>query len=118
MNGVKNTGVTIYHKEYDRATRRDVWTAAYYPEASWYAAEAATVRTQGESSNDKAVIRLFTREDIPIAIGDMAVCGEAQQSVTTAAEIKDLYPDSIKVLLIRDNRRGSSALQHWRIEGA
>lgn len=118
MNGVKNTGVTVYHREYDPDTRCDVWMPAYYPEASWYAAEGATISTQGESADDKAVIRLFTREDIPLAVGDMAVRGAAQQPVTTSAEIKELYPDSIKILRIRDNRRGSARLQHWRIEGA
>ena len=118
MSGAKNTGVTVYHKEYDPDARRDVWTAAYYPEASWYAAEGATINAEGESADDKAVIRLFTRDDIPLASGDMAVRGKTHQPVTTSAEIKELYPNSIKVLRIRDNRRGSAGQQHWRIEGA
>lgn len=117
MSGVRNAGVTIYHKEYDAAQRRDIWTPAYYPKASWYAAEGAAVGTQGETAADKAVIRLFTREAIPLEIGDLAVRGQTQQPAATSAEIKTRYPDSIKVLLIRDNRRGSPLLQHWRIEG-
>lgn len=117
MNGVFNTGVTIYHREYDAKTRRDVWTAAYYPRASWHGASAATLGAQGESAADQAVIRLFTDEAIPLAVGDMAVRGDARQPVASAAEILEQHPDSVKVLLIRDNRRGGKPLRHWRVEG-
>ena len=110
---------------------------------------------QGETAAVSAVIRLFTRENIPLAIGDMAVRGDARETAgaadstgvkeesraafdtadgacareesradektgtapRTAAEIAERYPGSVKVLRVRDNRRGSPPLRHWRIEG-
>lgn len=118
MGGARNADITIYHHAWDAANRRDVWTPTQYPAASWYAHAGAESGTNGETAADHAVVRIYTTAAIGAEIGDMIVPCLTDAKVDSLAQIKQLYPDSIKVLLIRDNRRGSLALQHWRLEGA
>ena len=86
MNGVKNADCTLFHKEWDEAARRDVWSCTQFPGVSWYSKKGAQPGTAGETASDTLIVRIFT-------------------------------PDSFKVLRVRDNRRGSLQMQHWRIEG-
>lgn len=118
MDGVRNAEVTVYHRTYDPALRRDLWTPTQYTGASWYAHTGAESGSSGETAADGAVVRIYTTAAIEVGIGDMIVPQLTDIGAASSAEIKQKYPDSIKALRIRDNRRGSPALQHWRIEGA
>lgn len=54
---------------------------------------------------------------IAVDVGDMITPGLVSAAVTSSADVLKMFPDSFKVLRIRDNRRGSLQMQHWRIEG-
>jgi len=52
-----------------------------------------------------------------VDVGDMIAPGLVSAAVTSSADVLKMFPDSFKVLRVRDNRRGSLQMQHWRIEG-
>lgn len=62
-------------------------------------------------------MRIFTQDAIAVDVGDMIAPGLVSAAVTSSADVLKQFPDSFKVLRIRDNRRGSPRMQHWRIEG-
>lgn len=117
MNGVKNTDCTLFHKVWDEASRRDVWTCTQLPGVSWYASKGAAIGTSGETAADNAVIRVYTQDALAVDVGDMVAPGLVSAAVTSSADVMKRFPDSIRVLRVRDNRRGSPRMQHWRIEG-
>ena len=71
----------------------------------------------GETASDTLTVRIFTRDAIAVDVGDMIAPGLVSAAVTSSADVLKMFPDSFKVLRIRDNRRGSLQMQHWRIEG-
>lgn len=73
--------------------------------------------TAGETASDTLTVRIFTRDAIAVDVGDMIAPGLVSAAVTSSADVLKMFPDSFKVLRIRDNRRGSLQMQHWRIEG-
>lgn len=117
MDGIRNAAITLYHREYNETSRRDVWTHTQYPVASWYAHAGAEAGAGGETAADHAVVRIYTTGPLAAAPGDMIVPCLTDAEIGSSAQLKQLYPGSIKVLRVRDNRRGSPALQHWRLEG-
>ena len=117
MNGVKNADCTLFHKEWDAAARRDVWSCTQLPGVSWYVSNGAAVGTSGETAADTAVIRIYTQDILAVAVGDVIAPGLVTAQVDSSAYVLRLFPDSIKVLRVRDNRRGSPRMRHWRIEG-
>lgn len=117
MDGIRNAAVTLYHRTYSEELRRDVWTATQFAKASWYAHTGAEIGTGGETAADHAVVRIYTTGPLPAAPGDLLAPCLTDTEITSPAQLKQLYPGSIKVLRVRDNRRGSPALQHWRLEG-
>lgn len=117
MDGVRNAAVTLYHRAYSEELRRDVWTHTQYPVASWYAHAGAEAGTGGETEADHAVVRIYTTGMLAAAPGDMLVPCLTDAEIGSSVQLKQLYPGSVKVLRVRDNRRGSPALRHWRLEG-
>ena len=73
--------------------------------------------TAGETASDTLTVRIFTRDSIAVDVGDMIAPGLVSAAVTSSADVLKMFPDSFKVLRVRDNRRGSLQMQHWRIEG-
>ena len=117
MNGVKNADCTLFHKAWDEAARRDVWSCTQFPGVSWYSKKGAQPGTAGETASDTLTVRSCTRDAIAVDVGDMIAPGLVSAAVTSSADVLKMFPDSFKVLRIRDNRRGSLQMQHWRIEG-
>lgn len=117
MNGVKNADCTLFHKAWDEAARRDVWSCTQFSGVSWYSKKGAQPGTAGETASDTLVVRIFTQDAIAVDVGDMIAPGLVSAAVTSSADVLKQFPDSFKVLRIRDNRRGSPRMQHWRIEG-
>lgn len=118
MTGAKNADCTLFHREWDEAARRDIWSCTQLPGVSWYASRGVTVGTAGETAADTAVIRVYTQGLLAVDVGDMIVPGLVTAQAESSADVMRLFPNSIKVLRVRDNRRGSQQLHHWRIEGA
>lgn len=111
--------VTLYHRSYDPAARADVWQRSVYPGASWYGAQAATVRENGLLTADTYRVRIATGDEIDAAPGDVLVLGEVSDAVSGSAELTGKYHGRCFVVThVQDNRRGLRRAWHWRIEGA
>jgi len=108
--------VTLYHRQYDPASREDVWQRTVYTGASWYGAQAAGSGNGGLQSDDAYTVRIATDAEIEAAPGDLVVLGEVTD--TGGADLARKYHGRcFAVALVRDNRRGNRRLWHWRLEG-
>ncbi len=63
------------------------------------------------------VIRVYTQQALTVDTGDIITPGLVTAQVNSSADILRQFPDSVKVMRVRDNRRGSPQMRHWRIEG-
>lgn len=117
-HGIRNADCTLFHKEWDEEARRDVWNCMQLPGVSWYSKKGITVGTTGETAEDTVVIRVYTQQALDVDTGDIIAPGLVTAQVNSSADVLRQFPDSVKVLLVRDNRRGSPQMHHWRIEGA
>lgn len=113
--GVANTNLTLYHKIYDPATRLDVWAATWYFGVSWHGGQAVAVEKDGLTTADKYTVRIYTDDPIAAAPGDIVCRGIFDEADPKAA--RRAAAESFVVTAVRDNRRGSPVLHHWRLEG-
>jgi hypothetical protein len=122
------------------ADHKDVFLVTCLGPVSWYAHQKQTVGESGMRSADAVRVRVPRgapeKEYLPevdwralppekradfwtIQKGDLIVCGKIKESVQSTAQIKDAYGSNAAVVTgYADNRRGSAAMQHWRIDGA
>ena len=112
-----NETCTLYHKNYDPDTRLDVWTATILTGVSWYAKQGVTAGENGLNSADTLIVRIPVEaapEGLSASPGDLMVKGE-NGPIASPRELagKERYT----VTAFRDNRRGPSALHHYKIEG-
>ena len=114
---VADQPITLYHRSYDEAKRADVWTRAVYT-GSWYGSQAVTVADSGLLTADTYTVRIPTQDAVTVSAGDIVVKGEVQDAPTGATALTRKYQGHCFVVTrVQDNRRGSSQMQHWRIEG-
>lgn len=113
---VRNADITLYHREYDPEHGQDVWTHTPYTGVSWYGGREVTTGTGGDTAADGYTVRIFTTETVAVQPGDIVVRGLVSDEITGASQLTQKYPESWRVTLVRDNRRGG--LAHWRIGGA
>lgn len=109
-----NADLTLYHKGYDPATRLDTWARTQYSGVNWYGKQAAAVSDNGLITADEITVRIPTTEPLEAAVGDIAVRGLRDEADPKAAQ---QAAESFIVTAVRDNRRGSPGMQHWRLEG-
>ncbi len=112
-----NADCTIYHKVYDRAAHLDRWERTQYRGVNWYANQAATVGESGLMAADTLTVRIPVSESdtVPAAVGDIIVRGLLDADITQPKELDQ--HEHYTITAVRDNRRGSIFMQHWRIEG-
>lgn len=112
---ITNAAITIYHKSYDPVTRRDIWTYTQYPAVNWYGKRAVNVDSNGLNAANAYTIRIPTTSIIEAANGDVVVKGLVQDDITGPTQLKKYI--TFVITAVRDNRRGSPMMHHWRIEG-
>lgn len=112
-----NADITIYHKSYDPTTRLDKWEPTQYQGVNWYGEQAATVGSNGLNAADTYVVRIPTDNMVEATKGDIVVKGLVSNAITGPAQLVKKY-ECFTVLAVRDNRRGSPNMHHWKIEGA
>ena len=111
----ENADITLYHKEYDPATRLDVWKRTQYKAVSWYGRQAATVGDSGLNTADAYTVRIYTGAVATVSIGDIVVRGLFD--IADPKKAQKQAQAAFVVTSVSDNRRGSPRMQHWRIEG-
>lgn len=113
---VVNADCTIYHRTFDSKTRTDIWTPIPYPNVSWYGKQAVSVDEKGLNSANHYTVRIFTAATIPVSVGDIIVRGLVADKVTGPPQLVAKY-ECFEITAVRDNRRGSPCMQHWKLEG-
>ena len=111
---LNNAALTLHHKGYDPATRLNAWTRTHYPAVNWHGKQAAAVADKGLVTADEITVRIPTGGPMAAAVGDIAVRGLRDEADPRAAQ---RAAESFVVTAVRDNRRGSPAMHHWRLEG-
>lgn len=113
---IANADITIYHKAYDPASRLNVWTHTQYVGVNWYGRQQVTVGDSGLNTADSYIVRIPTSADVQVSNGDVVVKGLVSDKITGSSALTSKYM-CFTVTSVGDNRRGSPALRHWRIEG-
>lgn len=128
---ITNGDCTIYNRHYNPATRLDEWRRTPVTGVNWYAMQAATVGDNGLRTADVYVVRIPAGNAPPgyqapdsydgtgwtLQTGDVLVRGIVADEIAKATDVTGKYADCCTVTGVRDNRRGSPAMQHWRVEG-
>lgn len=113
---ITNADCTIYHKIYNPETRLDEWEPSQHQGVNWYGKQAVSVGDSGLNTADSYIVRIPTESCISVTKGDVVVKGLVQDAITSPSQLKQY--ESFLVTAVRDNRRGSPMMRHWRIEGA
>lgn len=111
-----NADITIYYRTYDKKTRLDKWNFTQYQGVNWYGKQAVSVGDSGLSAADSYIVRIPTDDGLQAVNGDIVVKGLVNDEITNPAQLKQYQ--IFVITAIRDNRRGSPNMHHWRIEGA
>ena len=135
-----NADITVFNKWYNRETRLDEWKRTQIRGVNWYGGQAVSVTDNGLQSADTYIVRIpaasapqgkqfvlpenYASADSAaltglwtLQAGDIAVRGLVADDIAKAADVTGKYSQCFTVTGWRDNRRGSPAVQHWRIDG-
>ncbi len=142
-----NTAFTLFNRAH-KATRKEAWHPVFFPAVSAFITQAASLRDAYYRADVKAANQVIIRLPLTAAPtdktfvlpnayalldeealasawtiqpGDLALLGnfEEPNALSSISSILEQYSDQcFTVNAWRDNRRGSIAVQHWRIEGA
>ena len=135
-----NADITIYNKWFNKATRLDEWKRVPVKGVNWYGGQAVTVTDNGLQSADTYTVRIPITSAPPgrafalpedwaacaagalgqlwtLQAGDIVVRGLIDEDIEKAADVTGKYGQCFMVTGWKDNRRGSPAIQHWRIDG-
>ena len=98
-----NTDATVYSREYDSASRMDVWKRQYVKTAWWHTSEKSSVTTDGLKVADVVSIRI---PDLSVQVkkDDYIVKGEGPEVIETVKDL-DGY-EKIKVTSVNYNHFG------------
>ena len=113
---ITNADITIYHETYNKETRLKEWSPTRYAGVNWYGSQAVSVGDTGLNTADSYIVRIPTDQQIAVSNGDIVVKGLVTDSITGPSQLTGKYL-CFTVTAVRDNRRGSSMMRHWRIEG-
>ena len=113
---ITNADITIYHETYNKETRLKEWEPKQYSGVNWYGKQAVSVGDTGLNAADSYIVRIPTEEAIVISNGDLVVKGLVADQITGPSQLTGKY-ECFVVTAVRDNRRGTPMMRHWRIEG-
>ncbi len=81
-----NTDLTIFHKEYDKETRLDIWTTTYVPKAWWHKAGKSTLDAEGIHQADVYTVRI-PNTTLEVKKEDYLVKGTCDRKVSSPMEL-------------------------------
>lgn len=135
-----NADITIYNKWYNRVTRLDEWHRVQIRGVEWYGGQAVTVTDHGLQTAATYTVRIPAASSLSdrafvlpedwagtssdalaqfwtLQAGDIVVRDLVDNDISKAADVTGKYSECFTVTGWRDNRRGSPAVQHWRVDG-
>ena len=107
-----NSDATLFHRNYDKESRRDVWIRTYIPEVWWYDDVKSSVTVNGLQVADAYIVRI---PDLSIEIhkDDFIVQGKCDREIDT---VKDLpNSEKMRVMGAKYNRFGDNP--HIKVVG-
>lgn len=111
-----NTGITLYHKVYNKNTRLDTWVRYPIEKVMWQGGKGAGINKGYEKANDITIYIPYNSNDnlssVPIAIGDIVVKGIIEDAITKQS---DLEVDNYNITTLINNDYGSYDMQHIQI---
>lgn len=113
-----NADITLYHKEYDVAKRDYTYTPTQFPGVFWHGGQGVTLSSGGLKAADGYVVRILTNAEIVAGADDIVVRALVADTIAKTGDLTQKYKGQCFVVTaVRDNRRGSPAMRHWRLEG-
>ncbi|ADU25686.1 DUF6751 family protein [Ethanoligenens harbinense] len=136
-----NADITLYNQWYNRVTRLIEWKRVQIPGVSWHGGIVTDVTGNGLQAANAYIVRIpldaapagrtfacpedwaATESDDLGALwtiqpGDILINGLLADDIAKASDLTAKYGSRCcTVIGWKDNRRGSAALQHWRIDG-
>lgn len=132
---ITNATITIYNRQYQKATRSDVWRKTVIQDVHVYVDHKIAVGDSGVTSAEIYKIRIPAEvenadlylppedyaslsdpsEHWTIQNDDQIVMGECALEIERPAQLQSVYKKHCKVTSWSDNRFGG--LPHWRIGG-
>ncbi len=134
---ITNADITIYNLAH-KGTRNEKWVRTFIAGVNWYGGQKVTVTDTGLLTADAYTVRIpnfsesqgkdFLLPEEYAALGDEALAGfwtlqngdlvyrGNGPEITQPTEISS-KSECFVITGWSDNRRGSPAVQHWRIEG-
>lgn len=98
-----NSDITIFHREYNEATRLDEWNSVYIPNAWWFKDSKSTIDTDGLKIADVCTVRIWDMS-VEISKDDYIVKGECKINMQTIKDIADF--EYMRVTSINKNDFG------------
>lgn len=113
---ITNASLTIYHKNFNKDTRLEKWTAYNYPKVWWFGGKGNRFNRGFENANDVEVRIPYDMNEIDIdkiQIGDILVKGTLTEPIHTQQDLKDY--EVYNITSINNNNFGNS--QHIHLGG-
>lgn len=108
-----NTGITIYHKKYDKKNHLDRWDIQHIENVMWQGGKGASLNKGYDQANDINIWIPYNKnqslKDIPISIGDIVVKGLINKKIEKES---DLVKNYYVITTIIDNDYASFNMQH------
>lgn len=108
-----NASLTIYHKTYDIATRKEMWKRYNYDNIWWFGGKGCSIQKGYENANDVQIRIPYKLNNINInelAIGDILVKGTLDIDIQTQQDL-DAY-EVYNITAINNNTFGSEPHVH------
>lgn len=114
-----NDCMTLYHKEYDKNTRKNKWIRQVIEKVNWQGGLGASINKGYDKANDVTIFVPIEKNDlsnIKFEIGDIVVKGNISKNIETQQDlqgIKDVY----NLTTIIPNLFGTTRMQHYELGG-
>ena len=110
--------MTLYKKEYDATTRKDIWVRCEINQVFWDAAQGANIIKSGLSTaNSVTVFVPLANISVTPKTGDYIVKGIIQEEFIKITDLTKKYSDAHLITSVDLKDFGSKSMQHYEIYG-
>lgn len=117
---ITNSGMTHYHKTFDKEERLEKWTRYAYNNVMWQGGKGTRLNKGMVEANDVVVRIPYSKNSVSIdnfSIGDIICKGiiDVEFNVGDIDSQSDLECENYNIMSIRDNNFGVLDIQHIHI---
>lgn len=114
-----NASMTLYHKKYSRALRKDEYKKSIIENVMWQGGKGTSVNEGYENANDVRIYIPKSKNDlsnIEFSQGDIVVKGTIDTEITVQQDLNGV-DDVYNITTIIDRDYGSLSMQHIELGG-